>query len=127
MQLKTCSWRAQGSLPYAGRRKRARSAVFPNSALAISKSSHSYTERQQGCSFPDVSTLSPADATTVTSETPNFSWDQVTYPGTIIAYRLDTTDEQNKPIHSTILVAAMRSHKVLEGVLTVGKTYRWLM
>ena len=49
----------------------------------------------------------------------------MTYPGIIPAYRLDITDEQNKPLHSTNLVAGMLSHKVLEGVLTVGKSYRW--
>jgi len=48
--------------------------------------------------LPDVSTLSPADGATVTSETPDFSWDQVTYPGTIIYCRLEINDEQNKPV-----------------------------
>jgi len=74
--------------------------------------------------IPDVNSFSPADGATVASETPTFSWGQVTYPATTIYYQLEIADDQNH-VYATGRIAGMLSHQVPEGFLTANKTYRW--
>jgi len=75
--------------------------------------------------IPDVNSFSPADGATVGSETPTFSWGEVTYPGTTIYYRLEINDDQDNRVYATDRIAGMLSHKVPAGLLTANKTYRW--
>jgi hypothetical protein len=75
--------------------------------------------------IPDVNSFSPADGATVGSETPTFSWGEVTLPGTTIYYRLEINDDQDNRVYATDRTLGMLSHKVPAGFLTANKTYRW--
>ncbi|MBT8365272.1 MAG: amidohydrolase family protein, partial [Deltaproteobacteria bacterium] len=75
---------------------------------------------------PNSENFSPADAETLSSRIPTFSWEAIEFSDIPIFYRLIIREaDLEKRVYGTGRIRNMLTHTVPEGTLKPGESYRW--